>query len=95
MGHHVWRKAAQVEAVEQYEKDAYEVAQWVDEQLPYGVTSKLLGGKRSKEITNELKERALAEKAKQNRKERQLVEANAYEDEYARMKEQLYKSKKI
>ena len=95
LGHHVWRKAAQVEAVEQYEKDAYEVAQWVDEQLPYGVTSKLLGGKRSKEITNELKERALAEKAKQNRKERQLVEANAYEDEYARMKEQLYKSKKI
>lgn len=95
LGHHVWRKAAQVEAVEQYEKDAYEVAQWVDEQLPYGVTSKLLGGKRSKEITNELKERVLAEKAKQNRKERQLVEANAYEDEYARMKEQLYKSKKI
>lgn len=70
------------------------MAQWVDEQLPYGVTSKLLGGKRSKEITNELKERALAEKAKQNRKERQLVEANAYEDEYARMKEQLYKSKR-
>ena len=34
LGHHVWRKAAQVEAVEQYEKDAYEVAQWVDEQLP-------------------------------------------------------------
>ena len=95
LGHHVGRKAAQVEAVEQYEKDAYEVAQWVDEQLPYGVTSKLLGGKRSKEITNELKERALAEKAKQNRKERQLVEANAYEDEYARMKEQLYNSKKI
>ena len=51
--------------------------------------------RRYEEITNELKERALAEKAKQNRKERQLVEANAYEDEYARMKEQLYKSKKI
>lgn len=94
LGHHIWRKVAQVEAVEQYEKDAYEVAQWVDEQLPYSVTAKLLNGKQAKEITNGQKEQALEEKVHKPRKA-QPVAVDAYEDEYARMKEQLYKSKKI
>lgn len=94
LGHHVWRKVAQVKAVEQYEKDAYEVAQWVDEQLPYSVTAKLLNGKQAKEITNGQKEQALEEKVHKPRKA-QPVAVDAYEDEYARMKEQLYKSKKI
>ena len=94
LGHHIWRKTAQVEAVEQYEQEAYEVAQWVDEQLPYSVTAKLLNGKQAKEITNGQKEQALEAKACKPRKA-QLVTVDAYEDEYARMKEQLYKSKKI
>ena len=62
LGHHVWRQAAQVEAVTQYENEVKEVAGWIDEQLPYEVTARLLGGNRAKEITNEQKERALAEK---------------------------------
>jgi len=94
LGHHVWRKASQVEAIEQYEQDAYEVAQWVDEQLPYSITAKLLNGKQAKEITNGQKEQALEAKARKPRKA-QPVAVDAYEDEYARMKEQLYKSKKI
>ena len=63
LGHHVWRKAAQVAAVEEYEREAYEVATWIDEQLPYGVQAKLLGGKRAKEATNAQKEKALENKA--------------------------------
>ena len=94
LGHHIWRKASQVEAIEQYEQEAYEVAQWVDEQLPYNVTAKLLNGKQAKEITNGQKEQALEAKARKQRKA-QPVAVDAYEDEYARMKEQLYKSKKI
>ncbi len=94
LGHHVWRKASQVEAIEQYEQEAYEVAQWVEEQLPYNVTTKLLNGKQAKEITNGQKEQALEAKTRQPRKA-QPVAVDAYEDEYARMKEQLYKSKKI
>ena len=83
-----------MEAIEQYEQDAYEVAQWVDEQLPYGVTAKLLNGKQAKEITNGQKEQALEAKARKPRKARPVA-VDAYEDEYARMKEQLYKSRKI
>ena len=94
LGHHVWRKASQVEAFEEYEQEAYEVAQWVEEQLPYNVTTKLLNGKQAKEITNGQKEQALEAKTRQPRKA-QPVAVDAYEDEYARMKEQLYKSKKI
>ena len=94
LGHHVWRKTAQVEAIEQYEQEAYEVAQWVDEQLPYSITAKLLNGKQAKEITNGQKEQALEAKTCKPHKS-QPVAVDAYEDEYARMKEQLYKSKKI
>ena len=63
LGHHVWRQAAQVEAVTRYEDDVKEVADWIDEQLPYEVTARLIGGKRAKEVTNAQKEKALAEKA--------------------------------
>ena len=42
LGHHVWRQTAQVEAVTQYENEAKEVAGWIDEQLPYDVTARLL-----------------------------------------------------
>lgn len=73
LGHHVWRQTAQVEAVTQYENEAKEVAGWIDEQLPYDVTARLLGGKHAKEITNAQKEKALAEKilAKSLLKQRQ------------------------
>ena len=62
-----------MEAVTQYENEAKEVAGWIDEQLPYDVTARLLGGKHAKEITNAQKEKALAEKilAKSLLKQRQ------------------------
>lgn len=99
LGHHVWRKAAQVAAVEEYEREAYEVAAWIDERLPYEVQSKLLGGRRAKEVTNAQKEKAfeskmsLKQRQKAARTEREQAEA-AYE-EYARSRIDLDKFKDL
>ena len=99
LGHHIWRKAAQVAAIEEYEREAYEVAAWIDEQLPYEVQSKLLGGRRAKEVTNAQKEKAfesktsLKQRQKAARTEREQAEA-AYE-EYARSRIDLDKFKDL
>ncbi|SEF86902.1 hypothetical protein [Parabacteroides chinchillae] len=90
LGHHVWRQAAQKEAVLQYENEAREVADWLDEQLPYGVAAKLNGGKNAKEVTNEQKERALEIKA--NRKKEVVPSSSQDEDEYMQMRKKLYKN---
>lgn len=63
LGHQIWRKAAQVEAIDRYEQEAQEVADWVDEQLPYEIQAKLCGGRNAKEITNQQKEDALERKS--------------------------------
>lgn len=92
LGHHVWRQAAQREAVTQYEDEVKEVADWIDERLPYEITSRLISDKRAKEITNAQKEKALAEKmlAKTVLKQRQKAaetekkQAERAYEEYAR-----------
>lgn len=89
LGHHVWRQAAQKEAVTQYETDAREVAEWLDEQLPYNVVAKLNGGKKAKEVTNEQKERALEVKVS-SKKQEQIDTSDM--DEYMKMREKLYKN---
>ncbi|RHO73396.1 hypothetical protein DW083_06000 [Parabacteroides sp. AF48-14] len=87
LGHHVWRQAAQKEKVNQYESEAREVAEWLDEQLPYNVAAKLNGGKKAKEITNEQKERALEAITDQKK-----AEQSNDMDEYMKMREKLYKN---
>lgn len=89
LGHHVWRQVAQKEAVTQYETDAREVAEWLDEQLPYNVAAKLNGGKKAKEVTNEQKERTL--EAKASRKKQKQADTSDM-DEYMKMREKLYKN---
>ena len=94
LGHHVWRQAAQKEAVSEFENEVLEIAQFIDDQLPYNVSA-ALNPRGAKEITNEMKERALADKTtpvKQNKellKQRKIAakaEAKKQEDahrEYA------------
>lgn len=89
LGHHVWRQSAQKEAVSRYEEDVRDVAAWLDEQLPYGISAKLNGGKNAKEVTNEQKERALEAIAELQKK----TESSANDmDEYMKMREKLYKN---
>lgn len=99
LGHHVWRQTAQAEAVARYENEVKEVADWIDEQLPYNVAAKLLGGKRAKEITNAQKEKALEEKIlaktaiKHHKKaaETEKKQAEAAYEEYAKSRIDLNK----
>lgn len=97
LSHHVSRKAAQQEAVARYEDDAREVAEWIDEQLPYAVAARLSGGRRAKEVTNEQKERALDAKATRRKplpaSPAKPSEADSADmDEYMKMREKLYKN---
>ena len=95
LGHHVWRQAAQVEAVTQYENEVKEVADWIDEQLPYNVATKLIGGKRAKEITNAQKEKVLAEKALAKSVLKQRQKANKTEKKQAEIAYEEYAKSRI